>query len=106
MRNPFNLEHVPVSFPDCRAAARFGLRSAYMTCRSAIKGIAFPLQRKYKYIDVMELRFQWDEQKHTENKRKHGVGFDEAQTVFHDHRALLIDDPDHSAQEDRFVLLG
>ena len=55
---------------------------------------------------MAELHFQWDEQKDTENKRKHGVGFEEAQTVFHDHRALLIDDPDHSSDEDRFVLLG
>ena len=55
---------------------------------------------------MAELHFQWDEQKDTENKRKHGVEFEEARTVFHDHRALLIDDPDHSSDEDRFVLLG
>ena len=55
---------------------------------------------------MAELHFQWDEQKDTENNRKHGVGFEEAQTVFHDHRALLINDPDHSGDEDRFVLLG
>ena len=38
--------------------------------------------------------------------RKHRVSFEEAETVFSDDRALLIDDPDHSAEEDRFILLG
>jgi hypothetical protein len=37
---------------------------------------------------------------------KHGVGFEEAKSVFVDERAKLIDDPDHSDDEDRFVLLG
>jgi uncharacterized DUF497 family protein len=53
---------------------------------------------------MAELRFEWDERKNTANKRKHGVSFEEAQTVFYDDRALLIDDPDED--EDRFVLLG
>ena len=55
---------------------------------------------------MARIRFQWDERKHTGNKRKHGVSFEEAQTVFQDNRALLIEDPDHSGSEDRFVLLG
>ena len=53
-----------------------------------------------------EIRFQWDERKSTANNRKHGVSFHEAQTVFYDDRALLIGDPDHSDDEDRFVLIG
>lgn len=53
-----------------------------------------------------ELGFEWDKQKNASNQRKHGVGFEEAQTVFYDENALLIDDPDHSGQEDRFILLG
>jgi uncharacterized protein len=40
------------------------------------------------------------------NKRKHGVSFDEARTDFTDEHALLIDDPDHSEDEVRFLLLG
>lgn len=52
------------------------------------------------------LRFEWDERKATANARKHGVTFDEAKSVFVDERAKLIDDPDHSEEEDRFVLLG
>ncbi len=52
------------------------------------------------------LRFEWDDRKAAANLRKHGVSFDEAKSVFFDERAKLIDDPDHSDDEDRFVLLG
>lgn len=55
---------------------------------------------------MRELRFDWDERKNAANKRKHGVSFEEAQTVFYDERALLIGDPDEPDEEDRFVLLG
>ena len=52
------------------------------------------------------LRFEWDVRKAAANLRKHGVAFDEAKSVFVDEHAKLIDDPDHSEDEDRFVLLG
>jgi uncharacterized protein len=52
------------------------------------------------------LRFEWDDRKAASNLKKHGVSFDEARTVFVDERAKLIDDPDHSEDEERFVLLG
>ena len=52
------------------------------------------------------LSFEWDERKAEANAKKHGVSFDEAKSVFVDERAKLIDDPDHSEDEDRFVLLG
>jgi uncharacterized DUF497 family protein len=52
------------------------------------------------------LRFQWDERKSRSNRRKHGVSFEEARTVFLDENARLIDDPDHSENEDRFILMG
>ena len=52
------------------------------------------------------LRFEWDDRKATANAKKHGVSFEEAKSVFVDERAKLIDDPDHSEDEDRFVLLG
>ena len=52
------------------------------------------------------LRFEWDDPKETQNRRKHGISFQEAMTVFTDEQALLIDDPDHSDDEDRFILLG
>lgn len=55
---------------------------------------------------MVDLSFEWDPRKAAANRRKHGVSFDEAVTVFSDDRALLINGPDHSAAEDRFVLLG
>lgn len=52
------------------------------------------------------LRFESDERKASINWRKHGISFEEARPVFLDERARLIDDPDHSGEEERFVLLG
>ena len=52
------------------------------------------------------LRFAWDARKEAQNRREHGVSFAEARTVFSDEHARLLDDPDHSAEEDRVVLLG
>lgn len=53
-----------------------------------------------------DLKFEWDERKSAANYKKHGITFEEARTVFFDERARLIDDPDHSDDEERFVLLG
>jgi len=55
---------------------------------------------------MSDIRFEWDENKSRENKRKHGVSFDEAQTVFLDKNAIRYYDPDHSEDEDRFIMLG
>ena len=55
---------------------------------------------------MTELRFAWDEQKNRQNRRKHGVSFEEAQTVFLDENAIRFFDPDHSGEEDRFLMLG
>ena len=55
---------------------------------------------------VQDLQFEWDERKNIRNRRRHGVSFEEAETVFLDDQALLLDDPDHSSREDRFLLLG
>lgn len=52
------------------------------------------------------LRFEWDAQKSVANFKKHGVAFEEAKSVFYDERARLIQDPDHSQSEDRYVLIG
>ncbi len=57
-------------------------------------------------VVVAELRFEWDPVKSAANRRKHGVSFEEAQSVFADELGLVIHDPDHSDEEDRFVLLG
>ena len=53
-----------------------------------------------------ELEFEWDNNKNEKNKKKHGISFEEAQTVFYDEEALVIDDPDHSKEEERFIILG
>ena len=55
---------------------------------------------------MSSMRFAWDDSKASENERKHGVSFAEALTVFADENARLKHDPDHSAKEDRFILLG
>jgi uncharacterized DUF497 family protein len=55
---------------------------------------------------VGNIAFAWDRRKARSNLVKHGVSFEEAQTVFLDESARLIDDPDHSGDEERFVLLG
>jgi uncharacterized DUF497 family protein len=55
---------------------------------------------------VGELGFEWDRKKARSNEKKHGVSFEEAQTVFSDENGLLLDDPDHSEREARYLLLG
>ncbi len=57
-------------------------------------------------VNMQGLRFEWDERKSGENKRKHGVSFEEAQSVFFDENAIRYFDPDHSPDEDRFLMLG
>ena len=55
---------------------------------------------------MSDIKFEWDTKKATANLKKHGVSFAEARTVFFDENAKLINDPDHSGDEDRFILLG
>jgi len=55
---------------------------------------------------MYKLSFEWDEAKNISNQRKHGVSFEEAATVFTDELARLIHDPDHSEDEERFILMG
>lgn len=52
------------------------------------------------------MRFEWDSAKAAGNLAKHGISFDQASTVFGDPLAVTIDDPDHSADEDRFLTTG
>jgi len=53
-----------------------------------------------------ELQFEWDKRKEKTNIKKHGVSFEEAQAVFFAENAIQFFDPDHSDDEDRFILLG
>ena len=55
---------------------------------------------------MSSLRFEWDEKKNAANRRKHGISFAEARTAFLDEDARVIPDPEHSDEEERFVLLG
>ena len=52
------------------------------------------------------IQFDWDERKSKSNQKKHRISFEEAKTVFYDPHSRLIDDPDHSDSEARFVMLG
>jgi len=55
---------------------------------------------------MKQLEFEWDKKKEKTNAKKHGVTFDEARTVFYDEQAIQFYDPEHSDEEDRFILLG
>jgi uncharacterized DUF497 family protein len=54
----------------------------------------------------MALEFEWDNAKAKKNLRKHAVSFDEATSAFYDALSVTIPDPDHSAGENRFLLIG
>ena len=53
-----------------------------------------------------KLKFEWNSKKDQTNTKKHGISFNEAQTVFYDEHAIQFFDPEHSESEDRFILLG
>ncbi len=53
-----------------------------------------------------DLKFEWDTAKAASNVAKHGVSFEEAKYVFYDLHARVIDDPAHSIEEERFIILG
>ena len=55
---------------------------------------------------MQSISFSWDDRKNKTNQKKHGVSFEEAQTVFFDENAIEYFDPDHSEDEDRYLMLG
>lgn len=55
---------------------------------------------------MSKINFAWDANKNELNKKKHKISFEEAQTVFYDSDALVIEDSEHSEYEDRFIILG
>ena len=55
---------------------------------------------------MTEIQFEWDRRKERANFKNHGVSFEEARTAFYDENAIQFYDPDHSDEEDRFILLG
>lgn len=52
------------------------------------------------------IKFEWDEHKNKINKKKHDITFEEAVAVFSDDFAILFDDPEHSTDEERFLIIG
>jgi uncharacterized DUF497 family protein len=61
----------------------------------------------YTYnVHMDELSFRWDPKKEKLNVKNHGVSFSEATTAFYDEQAIQFFDPDHSEEEDRFILMG
>jgi hypothetical protein len=52
------------------------------------------------------MEFEWDRRKAAANLRKHGISFDEAATVFGDSLGATASDPDHSADEHRYITVG
>jgi hypothetical protein len=54
----------------------------------------------------MDIEFEWDKRKASTNRKKHGISFEEAKTAFFDEAAIVYHDPDHSEDEERFLLLG
>lgn len=54
----------------------------------------------------MNMIFEWEAHKAFSNKKKHRISFDEAKTVFFDENALVIHDPEHSNDKERFIILG
>ena len=54
----------------------------------------------------MPLTFEWDSRKAQSNLAKHGIGFEEASTIFADRLSLTIPDPRHSRREERYVTMG
>lgn len=65
-----------------------------------------PLAIFHNYIIITPVKIEWDLAMAQANLRKHKVSFEEAASVFSDPLARIIDDPDHSHDEDRFILLG
>ena len=52
------------------------------------------------------MQFQWDENKAKQNLSKHGVSFEEAKTIFDDPLYVDFYDPDHSDNEERYLMVG
>jgi len=52
------------------------------------------------------MNFEWNEDKAAVNYKKHKIAFEEAKTVFNDSLSITIDDPDHSAAENRYIDIG
>ena len=64
------------------------------------------MHASYVHFGMAEIEFEWDPRKDASNEKKHGVSFGEAATAFYDEQGFLLDDPDHSEDENHFILIG
>jgi uncharacterized DUF497 family protein len=75
-----------------------------------LAGIQMDLAVKLMYnvhmVSLGAVKFVWDETKNAANKRKHGISFDEALTVFFSAPLLVFHDPEHSEDEERYIAFG
>ena len=60
----------------------------------------------YNFNNMDAIKFEWDNTKNKINIKKHKISFEEASTVFYDPYAIQFDDPEHSSEEDRFLIIG
>jgi uncharacterized protein len=67
---------------------------------------SFGVRTLYVHFYMSEIRFEWDQRKAKSNEKKHGISFDEASSAFYDDDGLVIEDPEHSEVEGRFILLA
>lgn len=65
-----------------------------------------PNQFRTYNVHMNALQFEWDTAKNRANIKKHNISFTEAKSAFYDEQALVFSDPDHSVDEERFILLG
>jgi uncharacterized DUF497 family protein len=65
-----------------------------------------PIDKVYTIAYKQSMRFEWDEAKNRTNYRKHGIWFEEAQTVWADSLSVEFFDPEHCKTEDRFLRIG
>jgi len=98
-------EHPTVTRRSPLESLDFGAAGARPTVTTLPTPAAPGLSRHYN-VGMDGLRFEWDARKDALNQTRHGVSFTEAKTVFFDPHALVIDDPDHSIDEERFIILG
>ena len=75
-------------------------------CKQTNGGVFKMVDNNDKNIYTVYTKYEWDEQKNKSNIAKHGVSFEEAVTVFDDPRSLMFMDWNHSAEEDRFIIIG
>ena len=92
--------------PEVRRTLQWVGESVAINGTAGWLGVEFKPGGRYSATPMGDLRLEWDPEKNKQNRRKHGVAFEEAESVFADEHGLFMADPDHADDEDRFILLG